>query len=233
MNSTNLISATGAIATALMALAALVTIIISLKQNRKNKELQINTFKYQQDMAWLNELRKAFVNFMACVNPNDMIVLRNMIKVGDVSGAKNFSVKLKNNFYTTKSQISALLEGRNYTPRQMLFVEKIDNAYNLYKVLIADFKWVINALGDDTLKTGQDMLVSINKNQVPVPDGIINPIRTYVTNPDNASVKPSVIMFQMMDELINSFTKEAEFANTECLWFLEDLQKGIDGTLRG
>ena len=125
MNSTNLISAIGAIATALMALAALVTIIISLKQNRKNKELQINTFKYQQDMAWLNELRKAFVNFMACVNPNDMIVLRNMIKVGDVSGAKNFSVKLKNNFYTTKSQISALLEGRNYTPRQMLFVEKL------------------------------------------------------------------------------------------------------------
>ena len=58
MNSTNLISVIGAIATALMALAALVTIIISLKQNRKNKELQINTFKYQQDMAWLNELKK-------------------------------------------------------------------------------------------------------------------------------------------------------------------------------
>src|SRR5574344_917333 len=114
----------------------------------------------------------------------------------------------------------------------MLFVEKIDNAYNLYKMVIVDFQWVINALGDETLKTGQDMLVSINK-KVSVPDGIINPIRTYVTDPDNASVKPSVIMFQMMDELINSFAKEAEFANTECLWFLEDLQKGIDGTLRG
>lgn len=60
----NIIEIIGAIATALMALAALVTIIISLKLNRKNKELQINTFKYQQDMAWLNELRKAFVNFM-------------------------------------------------------------------------------------------------------------------------------------------------------------------------
>lgn len=43
------------------------------RENKRNRELQLNILKHQQEMQWLNMFRKASVDYVSSYNYNDLV----------------------------------------------------------------------------------------------------------------------------------------------------------------
>lgn len=70
-------------------LAALVPFIILFiqrednhKENKQNRQLQVNVLKYQQEMQWLNENKDILIDFALTLSKDDLIELSNKIGEG-------------------------------------------------------------------------------------------------------------------------------------------------------
>lgn len=70
-------------------LAALVPFIILFiqrednhKENERNRHLQVDVLKYQQEMQWLNEKKDILIDFALALSKDDLIGLSNKIGEG-------------------------------------------------------------------------------------------------------------------------------------------------------
>lgn len=118
------------------------------KENKKNRDLQINILKYQQEMQWFNELKIKSIEYYNAFDQNDIIKLCNLIhknKRETILGAEELINILinKNNKVTFALEFLFSKERDEKEKNILSALQK----YNLaYKALICDAQFIVRIL---------------------------------------------------------------------------------------
>lgn len=197
-------------------LAALVSFIILFiqrednhKENKQNRQLQINVLKYQQEMQWLNENKNILLDFVLLLHKNDLIQL--MKRMSEGQNISDSIKQLMERFIAANSKIAFMcipVQSDEFNA----FLVKREDAYKTYRSIILDVQ-EINLIFSKPLQDRKRYLTirmqngSISNNIKDIVDRMLS-IEVFV------SQDPAYIMKTLIDKVPNLFMEVKQFALT-------------------
>lgn len=186
------------------------------KENKKNRDLQINILKYQQEMQWFNELKSKCIDYYNTFDQNDVINLCNLIHKNKKETILE-AEELINELINRNNKVTFALE--------FLFTKERDEEETKILLKLKEYNLAFKALICDT----QFLVRILKKNEDP------NQLFMYIDDYRNENRIPQVTENRLVD-IVNNYES---FFSTKYTGFINQLFKArknfhstlIQGTL--
>lgn len=168
------------------------------KENKKNRDLQINILKYQQEMQWFNELKSKCIDYYNAFDQNDVINLCNLIHKNKKETILE-AEELINELINRNNKVTFALE--------FLFTKERDEEETKILLKLKEYNLAFKALICDT----QFLVRILKKNEDP------NQLFLYIDDYRNENKIPQITENRLVD-IINDYssfflTKYTDFIN--------------------
>lgn len=107
--------------------------------NEKNRQLQINVLKYQQQMQWLNSFRETSAQYIQIYNANDLIAIANILIINPQE-AHDMLKSLFDRAIIYDTQFAYLCKDDNNTKE---LLKKISPKFDQYNDVLQDIQQII------------------------------------------------------------------------------------------
>ena len=186
------------------------------KENKKNRNLQINILKYQQEMQWLNELKSKCIDYYNVFDQNDIINLCNLIHKNKKETILE-AEELINELINRNNKVTFALE--------FLFTKERDEEETKILLKLKEYNLAFKALICDT----QFLVRILKKNEDP------NQLFMHIDDYRNENRIPQITENRLVD-IVNNYES---FFSTKYTGFINQLFKArkkfhstlIQGTL--
>lgn len=108
------------------------------KQNKANRDLQLNIMQYQQQSLWMSQFREASLEYCYAFNYNDIIMVSNIIW-SNPRGAFDMIKSLFDRIATTNAKFSFV---RKHDDKANELACYIDSIYKEYKMTLNNLQWI-------------------------------------------------------------------------------------------
>lgn len=108
------------------------------KQNKANRDLQLNIMQYQQQSLWMSQFREASLEYCYAFNYNDIIMVSNIIW-SNPRGAFDMIKSLFDRIATTNAKFSFV---RKHDDKANELACYIDTIYKEYKTTLNNLQWI-------------------------------------------------------------------------------------------
>lgn len=130
--------------------------------NEKNRQLQLNILKYEQEKQWLQEMRTACVNNICSYNNNDVMEICNSFHFSpDIKIILPKIKALMDRLVQTDTAVGFLMSITNIDKSSTDFNGHRETAYTSYMRMIKDIQTLANFINND-YKTIQSKLLMPN-----------------------------------------------------------------------